>query len=172
MRDALHKATRRLADEFEILVFEDLNLPGMTKSAKGTMEEPGRNVRAKSGLNRELLAACLGKIPVMAALKEARVVVVDPRNTSRLCPECGSTDAANRSSTRFLCISCGYEADADVNAARNIRERWSTQSGSADRSQSACARETGKMRDDFLVPAEWGRSVARKRLSFHRSSAG
>lgn len=169
MRDHLHKVTRMLADEYETIVFEDLNLRGMTRSARGTEQEPGRNVAAKSGLNRELLAANLGAIPVLAAQKGARIVSVSPVNTSRHCPRCGSTEAANRSSTRFLCIACGYAADADVNAAVNIRERWSGAQEACGRSQAAQGKDSEKERQGFLVPDRWGRATARNRLQIRRS---
>lgn len=49
------------------------------------------------------------------------VVAVDPRNTSRTCPECGLVDKRNRPTrNRFCCISCGYAAPADFAAARVI----------------------------------------------------
>jgi putative transposase len=50
------------------------------------------------------------------------VVLVDPRNTSRTCPRCGCIDQKNRATqSQFLCITCGYAAHADCNAAENIR---------------------------------------------------
>jgi IS605 OrfB family transposase len=52
------------------------------------------------------------------------VVFVDPRNTSRECAACGCIDKKNRpNQATFNCIGCGHEANADLNAARNIRQR-------------------------------------------------
>lgn len=52
------------------------------------------------------------------------VVLVDPRNTSRTCPECGCVDKRNRSSQAdFRCIECGFAGPADAVAARNVRAR-------------------------------------------------
>jgi len=52
------------------------------------------------------------------------LVLVDPRNTSRTCPECACVDKANRVSQRlFSCIQCGYSAPADTVAAVNISAR-------------------------------------------------
>lgn len=51
------------------------------------------------------------------------VKVVDPRNTSRTCAECGTVDAASRRAERFACVACGHTDDADINAARNILAR-------------------------------------------------
>lgn len=59
-----------------------------------------------------------------ARLAGVRVVFVDPRNTSRTCPECGCIDKKNRKSQAiFSCVSCGYSANADENAARIISVR-------------------------------------------------
>jgi putative transposase len=53
-----------------------------------------------------------------------RVILVDPRNTSRTCPECDCVDQTNRVSQRlFSCVSCGYSAPADTVAAVNISAR-------------------------------------------------
>lgn len=41
---------------FDVIRFEDLRIRNMTRSAKGTGGKPGSNVRAKSGLNRAILA--------------------------------------------------------------------------------------------------------------------
>jgi predicted RNA-binding Zn-ribbon protein involved in translation (DUF1610 family) len=57
-----------------------------------------------------------------AGLSGVAVIAVDPRNTSRCCPQCGFTDKANRKTQEtFSCTSCGYTAAADFAAARNIR---------------------------------------------------
>jgi putative transposase len=63
-------------------------------------------------------------IAYKAAAAGVRVVLVDPRNTSRTCHQCGHIDKASRKSqARFLCTSCGYACHADVNAAVNISVR-------------------------------------------------
>jgi len=52
------------------------------------------------------------------------VVLVDPRNTSRMCPECGHIDKANRKTRdEFVCVKCGLAGPADAIAALNIRAR-------------------------------------------------
>jgi transposase len=168
MRDHLHKLTRVMADSYETVVFEDLKLPAMTRSAAGTEEVPGTNVAAKKGLNRELLAANLGAIPVLYAQKGGSAPEVNPAYTSQCCPACGCTERANRASTRFLCVSCGYEADADVNAAVNIRERWRAQQNSGKRSQAGREPELEYKRGDNLIPEAWGRPAARKRGRIRR----
>ena len=94
----------------------------MTASAKGTIENPGRNVRQKSGLNRVMLDTAMGEIRRNLEYKCGRVIEVNPAYTSQTCFECGHTDKENRKTqARFQCVSCGFVSNADTNAAINIR---------------------------------------------------
>jgi len=118
----------RLARGYESIVFEDLSLSRMTKSAKGTKQNPGKSVRAKSGLNRELLRMGLGRLIIRTTQKADRfgthVILVDPRNTSRTCSDCGVVDKqSRRSQSKFRCVHCGFKLNADFNAARVIESR-------------------------------------------------
>ncbi len=118
----------QLVEQFGILAVEDLELKNMTRSARGTVEEPGSNVAAKQGLNRELQDAALGKLATRICVKAEsagrRVWMVRPENTSRMCPQCGHTDSANRPDQATLCCTdCGHTANADTNAAVNIAAR-------------------------------------------------
>src|SRR5690349_11900360 len=94
----------------------------MTRSAKGTVEEPGRNVRAKAGLNRGILRSGWGLLVRRLEQKApGRVEKVSPVFTSQRCSACGQVDAKSRESqARFVCTACGYVGNADVNAAINI----------------------------------------------------
>ena len=109
-----------------ILVFEKLQVKNMTRSAKGTIENPGKNVAAKSGLNRSLQDAGLSqflKIVTDKAESAGRLVVlVDPRNTSQNCSACGTKAAKTLRERRHIC-SCGCNLHRDHNAAINIRNR-------------------------------------------------
>ncbi|GGR64036.1 transposase [Streptomyces roseolus] len=49
----LHAVTKRLATAFAVVAVEDLHVAGMTASARGTVEAPGRRVRQKAGLGSE-----------------------------------------------------------------------------------------------------------------------
>ncbi len=96
----------------------------MTRSASGTVDDPGGNVAAKRGLNRSILDAGWG---VFLAILEHKaesagrvVVAVEPRNTSRTCSHCGHVAKENRNGEAFACLACGHTAHADVNAALNI----------------------------------------------------
>lgn len=63
-------------------------------------------------------------IQYKAALYGVRVAIVDPRNTSRTCPECGCVDKRNRPSQAiFKCVACGFAGPADTIAAINIGRR-------------------------------------------------
>ena len=116
-----HQVSRKIADTGHTVVMEDLDTKAMTKSAKGTVDEPGRNVKQKSGLNRAILASGWGQMERKLAYKAGRVVFVDPAYTSQTCSRCGHTAKSNRpSQARFLCAACGFQANADHNAAINI----------------------------------------------------
>jgi transposase len=99
----------------------------MVRSARGTVETPGRKVAQKRGLNRSIQSqawALFGKRlndKASASTSPVAVVAVNPANTSRRCSGCGHTAKDNRKSQAvFRCQSCGYTDNADVNAARNI----------------------------------------------------
>jgi len=126
-RDRAHKVARAIVDGAGVLALEQLNLRGMTRSAKGSLERPGRNVAAKRGLNRRLLDAGFGllrQLIVEKAEEAARTVVeVDARFSSQECSRCGQVASESRRRRRFICVACGYRSHADVNAALVIRGR-------------------------------------------------
>ena len=116
-----HQESRRIADRNQYAVVENLNTKGMTKSAKGTAENPGTHVRAKSGLNRAILNTGWSGLRRKLSYK-CEVIEMDARNTSRMCRRCGHIDKANRrTQSKFECVSCGHRDNADVNAALNIQ---------------------------------------------------
>jgi putative transposase len=123
-RDWLHKKSREIVNGYDRVAIEDLRVRSMTRSAKGTDEAPGTNVRAKAGLNRALLDAGFGIFATLIrekAAHAARVLLrVNPRYTSQTCAECGHVAKESRERARFACVSCGHRADADVNAAHVI----------------------------------------------------
>ncbi|WP_224285225.1 RNA-guided endonuclease TnpB family protein, partial [Streptomyces sp. LS1784] len=108
-----------------LVALEDLRTRNMTTSARGTVEQPGRGVRAKAGLNRAILDK--GWHLLERALRNAarttgtRVVLVNPAYTSQTCNACGHVDPKSRESQAvFGCTACGHGDHADVNAAKNI----------------------------------------------------
>ncbi len=97
----------------------------MSKSAAGTVSQPGRNVRAKSGLNRSILDQGWYEMRRQLEYKElwrgGQILAVPPAYTSQRCACCGHKAKENRpSQSKFECQACGYAANADVNGARNI----------------------------------------------------
>lgn len=120
-RDFIEKATTDLARRADLIRVEDLRITNMTRSARGTITEPGRNVRQKAGLNRSILAGGWGVF--VARLQDkapGRVEKINPRFTSQACAVCGVVDARNRESQAFRCVYCGHQDHADVNAAKVI----------------------------------------------------
>ena len=123
--DYLHKLSYYLSKNHAVVVLEDLKVVTMSKSAKGTKEEPGENVRAKSQLNKSILDQGWCEFKRQLAYKlewcGGMLVVVNPKDTSRCCPECGHTSADNRKSqSSFVCVQCGYVENADFVGAQNI----------------------------------------------------
>jgi putative transposase len=116
------KASTDLARRFDIVSVENLNVTSMTRSARGTAGAPGRNVRQKSGLNREIMRSGWGLLVRRLEDKApGRVEKINPAFTSQRCSACGYVDAKSRESqARFVCTACGFACNADVNAARNI----------------------------------------------------
>jgi putative transposase len=125
--DYLQKETSKLATA-SLVAVEDLKIKNMSKSAKGTIEIPGTNVAQKRGLNRAIMQQGWG---IFFNLLEQKVtdnggqfIKVPPEYSSQTCSVCGAIDKANRESqSRFVCKSCGYEINADHNAARNLLTR-------------------------------------------------
>ena len=124
-----HHTSRTIVDsDAQVIVFENLKLKNLTASAKGTLDNPGRNVRQKAGLNRALLGGALGSTLTFTKYKAKKlgkfVLLVDPKNTSRECPQCGHIHPDNRKNqSQFLCVKCGHADNADRNAAYNIENR-------------------------------------------------
>ena len=124
-RDYLHKVTTTVSKNHAMIVIEDLKVSNMSKSAAGTVDEPGRNVAAKSGLNRAILDQGWYEMRRQLEYKQrwrgGEVLAVNPAYTSQKCACCGHTVKENRQSQAvFVCVACGYEANADVNGACNI----------------------------------------------------
>lgn len=122
-----HETTTDIARKFGTVVIERLRTKDMTKSASGTIEEPGRNVAQKRGLNRAILNVGWHQIETMLFYKAHRIVKVDPRHTSQTCSCCGNIDSRSRESqSSFVCCACGFRSNADWNAAINILQRGNT----------------------------------------------
>ena len=123
--DFQHKTSTALSKNHALIVIEDLRVVNMSKSAKGTIDQPGRNVKAKAGLNKAILdqgwSEFVRQLEYKSLWQGHQVHQVNPRYTSQQCHACGHTEKANRpSQSDFECKRCHHKANADVNAAKNI----------------------------------------------------
>jgi putative transposase len=121
-KDWAEKTSTDIARRFDLIRVENLKVAAMTRSAKGTRENPGRNIRQKAGLNRGILASGWGLLVRRLQDKApGRVEKIKPAYTSQRCSACGEVDGDSRESQAvFRCTACGFACNADVNAAINI----------------------------------------------------
>jgi putative transposase len=122
-KDWVEKTTTDLARRFDVIRVEDLKVRAMTRSARGTIEHPGRGVAQKRGLNRAINRSGWGRLVTRLQHKAfGRVEKVPAAYTSQRCSACGHVAPGNRKSQAvFECESCtAGRCNADVNAARNI----------------------------------------------------
>ena len=124
-RDYLHKTTTSISKNHAMVVVEDLQVSNMSRSAAGSVEQPGRNVKQKSGLNKAILDQGWSQFRRQLEYKMLWVggllLAVPPQNTSRICPSCGHLCGENRQTQAdFACLECGYSQNADLVGAINV----------------------------------------------------
>ena len=124
-KDYLHKITNQLSKNQRLIFLENLKVGNMSRSAKGSLENPGKNVKAKSGLNRSILDQGWHMFQVFLEYKMrlngGKIIYVNPKNTSIKCSKCKHIAKENRKSqSKFECVKCGFKANADYNASLNI----------------------------------------------------
>ena len=127
-KDFLHKTTTTISQNHALVCIEDLQVRNMSKSSKGNSEQPGKQVKQKSGLNKAILDQGWGEFRRQLAYKVAWhggiLLAVPPHHTSQTCPACDHVSKDNRQTqAKFLCVDCGYENHADVVGAINVLER-------------------------------------------------
>ena len=127
-KDFLHKTTTTISQNHAFVCIEDLQVRSMSRSAKGSVEQPGKNVSQKRGLNRAILDQGWGEFRSQLDYKLAWnggiLLAVPPHHTSQTCPACGHVSKDNRlTQAAFLCVVCGYENHADVVGAINVLAR-------------------------------------------------
>lgn len=178
-QDFLHKTTTRLVREHDLVAIEDLNVRGMTVSARGTLQAPGRNVRQKAGLNRSVRDAALGEFRRRLEYKAQRagrtVAVVDRWfPSSKTCSACGYLLAELSLKSRvWTCPACRTRHDRDVNAAENIlaagrvaaREHSGDACGAGVSRQGSSLPRSATKQETGSVRAGPQGSCARKRVS-------
>lgn len=163
--DRTNKLTTRLVKEFRTVVIEDLNVQGMTASAAGTVAKPGKNVVAKSRLNRAVRANQFGtlrrKLEYKATWYGSTVETV-PRfyPSSKTCSGCGNVKQDLGSKETYHCDACGLTIDRDLNAAINIRDF------SPEAQEKLVAKPTGE-RVDCLKARKGARAGPVKRSKKH-----
>ncbi|SIO44647.1 RNA-guided endonuclease InsQ/TnpB family protein [Nitrosomonas cryotolerans] len=126
--DFLHKTSTEISKNHAMVVVENLKIGSMSKSAKGSVEKHGKNVKAKSGLNKSILDQGWGMFVSFLEYKQAcsggDVLKVNPQYTSQTCPGCQHVNRDNRKSqSAFECTECGFKANADLVGALNVLER-------------------------------------------------
>jgi putative transposase len=123
----LHQVSASIVRRYGAIAVEDLSIANMTRSAKGTLERPGKNVKQKSGLNREVLDASPATLISMIAYKAERAggrfTKVNARGTSQMCAECDADVPKTRSVRIHSCPHCKTVVHRDTNAARNVLKR-------------------------------------------------
>jgi putative transposase len=142
-KDWAEKTSTDLARRFDVIRVEDLQIRSMTRSARGTKEQPGKNVAQKTGLNREISKAGWGRMVARLEQKApGRVERVPAAYTSRRCSACGHVDKNSRESQAlFRCTACGHTLNADINAARNIAAGHAVKARGGDRAAGPVNRE-------------------------------
>ena len=107
-RDFHFKTAKSLLDSHDLVAHEKLNIKGL----------------ARTRLAKSILDAGWGQFLTILANKAANAglltIAVNPRNTSQNCSNCGTKVPKKLKDRVHSCPECGYTADRDVNAARNI----------------------------------------------------
>ena len=127
-KNFLHQISNTISKNHATVYIEDLKVGNMSKSAKGTVENPGKNIRQKSGLNRAILDQAWyefrRQLEYKLRWRGGQLIPVSPQYTSQCCPACGHTAKANRTTQAlFACVQCGYTENADVVGAMNVLQR-------------------------------------------------
>ena len=127
-RNHLHQISSTISKNHGIVYVEDLQVSNMSKSARGTAEQPGKNVKQKLALNRAILDQSWFELRRQLYYKllwnGGYLIPVPPQNTSRCCPACGHTSKDNRQTQAdFKCTECGYAENADLVGAINVLKR-------------------------------------------------
>lgn len=115
-RDWVEKTTTTLIQQNATIVVEKLSSAAMSRAGK-----------RKAGLNRGILESCWGlfqqRLTDKADLAGVELIWVDPAYTSQMCNQCGHITKENRKNQAdFSCVKCAHADNADINAAKNIRD--------------------------------------------------
>lgn len=162
-RDFLHKTSTAISQNHAMVCIEDLQVRNMSKSAAGTVQSPGKQVHAKSGLNKAILDQgwfeFRRQLDYKLAWNGGQLIAVPPRNTSRTCPCCGHVAKENRQTqARFECVQCRFEENADVVGAINVL-RAGLARFACEVSGATMPPAAGTHRSDLATPSAVGITV-------------
>ena len=166
---ALHQITKHLSSTFETIAIEDLDVAGMTRSARGTITKPGRNVRQKAGLNRSILDAGFSEFRRQLTYKTtwygSTLAVIDRYYpSSKTCSNCGTVKPKLPLSERtYRCDDCGTVMDRDMNAAMNIAATASAPAVPTAMHVASDKQETLNARRAHVRPTSTGGQCSMKR---------
>lgn len=122
-REFVHQETTKLVQTCAVIATEELAPKNMSRSARGTVEAPGRRVRQKAGLNREILSAAFGMAHQMLSYKAVeagtRLHLANTRQLkpSQRCAKCWATVPKTLAQRVHVCPHCGHTAPRDQNSA-------------------------------------------------------
>jgi IS605 OrfB family transposase len=105
----------------DLIVVEQLKKMGYKTKLKARLS---KNIRASIGTWN--WKYWLKRLEMQCELNRVSFRTVSPYYTSTTCPACGQTNRGNRSGEKFLCLNCGHADNADINAGRNILNRFLT----------------------------------------------
>ena len=132
-RNELHRITSQLIADHDFIVMEDFNIPAMTRSGRGTLENPGTDVALRASLNRSILEQGWGLIQLQLAYKAEwagkQVAKVSPQFISQDCSSCGHRRSGPHPNRIFRCRNCGLRLNQDTNAAINVLRLGQAQAG-------------------------------------------
>ena len=145
-KDFQHKASHKLVNQYQIIVFEDLQVKNLTKAPAPKQDENGKYIpngaAAKAGLNKSILDAGWSTFTQMVSVKAAwagrTVFFVDPSKTSQMCPNC-ETRRKKELDERWQSCVCGCELDRDTASAKVILDLGHKQLSVGTRPTSATA---------------------------------
>ena len=154
--DFLHKVSTQISKSHAMIVIEDLKVKNLSKSAKGNAKQHGKQVKAKSGLNKSILDQGWGMFVQMLEYKQkwrgGDVLKVDPKHTSQTCPSCHHVSKENRvTQAKFECKECGFKANADFVGALNILERGHRLLACGERALAFSMKQEPVTAESFLV---------------------
>ena len=140
-RNEIHRITSKLVADHDFIAIEDFNIQAMTRSGRGTVENPGTNVELTAQLNRTVLEQNWGLIGMQIAYKAEwagkRFVKVNPKYISQDCSTCGHRRLGPFPNRIFRCPNCGLSLNQDTNAAINVLRLGQAQAGAGSPSPDA-----------------------------------